>query len=487
MLTPDSTPSPDQAQATRNVEEVLLRRLPAGMADLGERVRRLAAQPTTLLITGETGTGKARLARLLHDLSPRRGEPFLVVDCAALSPDSIFGELFGHAKDTFAGGEHGRPGRSAAAVGGTLLLGGVNLLSSALQGQLLQVLDERVPELAGPDPPQPPQARLIAASSTPLDREVLAGRFRADLYYRLSAAGFYLPPLRERRGAIAPLANEFLAGPAGRSRPDCRGLAREALAALERHAWPGNIGELRAVIGRAAARCAGQEIELKDLPEGIRGPGRRREAPAAAHSRPELPTYLRPHALARDARCVLCGAVHQQLFVAVVLAEAGAPVGEVCPRCLSEPPARRARLVWGRAALLLAEAGEALSRAGAVCVADAALRGQVEEDRQQRDGDRLRRAEDRRRREAERRERLAWPEPGVPEPEPATQQEKGHAAELLASLAEGVGLLRVWPTSLEALKQAERAALEANFPSLAGGQARQVVEARYQEFIARTA
>jgi two-component system response regulator HydG len=244
----------------------------AGLGGLMGQVRRVAPQDTTLLFSGETGTGKTRLARLVHELSPRRAEPFLVVDCGALSASLVESELFGHAKGAFTGADRDRPGKLAAAAGGTLLLDEVNSLPPPLQAKLLRAADERVFEPVGSDRPQPVRARLVAASNAPLEQEVAAGRFRADLYYRLNVVGFYLPPLRERPQAVAPLAARFLREFAARNRPDVAGLTPEALAALAGYRWPGNVRELRNVLERAVALCPGPLVGLRDLPEAVRWP-----------------------------------------------------------------------------------------------------------------------------------------------------------------------------------------------------------------------
>jgi two-component system response regulator HydG len=236
------------------------------------QLRRVAPQDTTLLLTGETGTGKTRLARLVHELSGRREHPFLIVDCGALSASLIESELFGHAKGAFTGADRERAGKLAAAGRGTVLLDEVNSLPLPLQAKLLRAVDERVFEPLGCDVPQPLHARLIAASNAPLEQEIAEGRFRRDLYYRLSVVSFELPPLRERRGRIAALAEQFLGECAARNRPDVTSFSGDALRALEGYDWPGNIRELRNVIERAVALCPGEVVGLQDLPEAIRRP-----------------------------------------------------------------------------------------------------------------------------------------------------------------------------------------------------------------------
>jgi DNA-binding NtrC family response regulator len=241
-----------------------------GLGRLSEQVKRVAGQEITVLLMGETGTGKTRLARQIHHLSPRRGEPFQVVDCGALSASLIESELFGHAKGAFTGADRPRTGKLAAAGSGTLLLDEINSLPLCLQGKLLRAVDERLFEPVGSEKSQPVKARLIAASNVDLEQEVRAGRFRADLFYRLNVVSFSLPPLRSRRQSIGPLNSRFLSEFAARNRPDVSAFSTAALRALENHAWPGNVRELRNVIERAVALSAGPLIEWSDLPESIR-------------------------------------------------------------------------------------------------------------------------------------------------------------------------------------------------------------------------
>jgi DNA-binding NtrC family response regulator len=245
--------------------------LAPGRQDVIDQMHRVVPQDTTLLLTGETGTGKTRLARLIHELSPRRHEPFLVVDCGAVSPNLIESEMFGHVKGAFTGAHRDRPGKLAAVGRGTLLLDDINSLPPTLQGKLLRAVDDRVFEPVGSEQGLPFQARLIAATNAPLGDEVAAARFRADLYFRINVVGFYLPPLRERRASIIPLANRFLTELAARNRPDVRGLSAQAVRALLEYNWPGNIRELRNVIERAVALCPGPDVHLLDLPESVRG------------------------------------------------------------------------------------------------------------------------------------------------------------------------------------------------------------------------
>jgi two-component system response regulator HydG len=241
------------------------------IGQLMEQVQRVAPQEATLLLTGETGTGKTRLARLIHEISPRRDEPFLVIHCGALSPNLMESEMFGHVKGAFTGADRDRNGKFADAGRGTLLLDEIDSLSVDLQTKLLRVVEERVFEPVGSNRTMAMRARLIVASNRDLEREVTQGRFRSDLYYRLNVVGFYLAPLRERRTeTIPPLANHFLNECATRNGREVSGLAPEALEALQAYDWPGNVRELRNVVERAVAICANSEVGLEDLPHNIR-------------------------------------------------------------------------------------------------------------------------------------------------------------------------------------------------------------------------
>jgi len=242
------------------------------MGQLVEQVRRIAPLDTTILLGGETGTGKTRLAGVIHRLSPRRDRPFLTINCGALSANLIESEMFGHAKGAFTGADTNRVGKFSEVGQGTLFLDEIDSLPPALQAKLLRAVEEKVFEPVGSNKTQNLQARLIVASNKPLEQEVASGRFRADLYYRLNVVAFHLPPLRDRADGISLLAHGFLTKYA---RPDQPGLsfAPEVLRALKAHSWPGNIRELRNVIERAVALSSGPTIQLEDLPASFSDPG----------------------------------------------------------------------------------------------------------------------------------------------------------------------------------------------------------------------
>jgi DNA-binding NtrC family response regulator len=247
----------------------LFQRDSPAMIRLLDQVQRVAPQNTTVFLSGETGTGKSRLARLIHELSPRRNEPFLVVNCGALAAGLIESELFGHVRGAFTGAVGARDGRLAEVGSGTLMLDDIDGLPLALQIKLLRAVEERVFEPVGANQPHSLQARLVAASNRDLKEELAAGRFRADLYYRLNVVEFHLPPLRQRRNIIAPLAQEFLAEFAAQNGRQVQRIADCALRALEAYDWPGNIRELRNVMERAVALCPRQEVRLLDLPDHL--------------------------------------------------------------------------------------------------------------------------------------------------------------------------------------------------------------------------
>jgi DNA-binding NtrC family response regulator len=234
------------------------------------QIRRVVDLDTTILLTGETGTGKTMLARHIHQTSARTNKPFMIVDCGALAAALIESEMFGHLRGAFTGADKERVGKFAAAGDGTLVLDEINSLPLALQTKLLRAVEERVFEPLGSNQPQPLRARIIAISNVPLHQEVAKERFRADLYYRLNVVGFRLPALRERWSDILPLARKFLSEhPVAKAR-GVIGISPEALQILEKYNWPGNVRELRNVIERVAVLCCGRIVTPADLPEALR-------------------------------------------------------------------------------------------------------------------------------------------------------------------------------------------------------------------------
>jgi DNA-binding NtrC family response regulator len=237
------------------------------MGRMVEQIKRIAPLETTVMIGGETGTGKTHLAGVIHRLSPRRDEPFLTINCGALAANLIESEMFGHVRGAFTGADAERTGKFAAVGRGTLFLDEIDSLPAELQAKLLRVVEERVFEPVGSNKTVRLRARLIVASNRPLEREVAAGRFRSDLFYRFNVVAFDLPPLRERLRLIPSLAHSMLAEFGERSGRRLDAIAPEVILALSAHSWPGNIRELRNVIERAVALCPGEVIGIDDLPE----------------------------------------------------------------------------------------------------------------------------------------------------------------------------------------------------------------------------
>ncbi|WP_437524550.1 sigma 54-interacting transcriptional regulator [Sorangium sp. So ce726] len=241
--------------------------LAPAMLALYEQAARAARSPISVLILGETGVGKEVLARTLHARSPRSSGPYLELNCAALPPSLLEGELFGHEKSAFTGASHARPGLLEAAHGGTLFLDEIGELPLAFQAKLLRVLEDRKVLRIGGRTPRRLDLRFVAATNRDLEAEIARGAFRQDLYFRLNGISLVVPPLRERIAEIGPLAGRFLEEACRQL--DQRGTPRispEALAALEAYSWPGNVRELRNVIERAAVLCAGELVLPADLP-----------------------------------------------------------------------------------------------------------------------------------------------------------------------------------------------------------------------------
>jgi two-component system response regulator PilR (NtrC family) len=241
------------------------------MRKVGVLVQKAASTRTTVLLTGESGTGKERAARLLHELSERAKGPFCVINCGALPEALMESELFGHEKGSFTGAASASIGLFRQAHGGTLLLDEIGELPQPLQVKLLRVLQERKVRPVGSATELEVDVRVIAATNRDVEADVEAGRFRKDLYYRLNVIRIELPPLRERKSDVRKIARRMVKRFADEFHKPCDGLSREALEALERYTFPGNIRELENIIERAVALSSTPQIGIGDLPDDVSG------------------------------------------------------------------------------------------------------------------------------------------------------------------------------------------------------------------------
>ncbi len=242
----------------------------APMRQLVDLARRVARVDSTVLITGESGSGKERIARIVHDESTRATGPFIAVNCGAITETLLESELFGHARGAFTGATQDRPGLFEAANSGTLLLDEVGEVSTGMQVKLLRALQEREVRRVGENKSRKVDVRIVTATNRDLGQAVEGGTFRQDLYYRLKVVELHVPPLRARRDDILPLARVLLAEAALRMKRVIAGLAPAAAAQLLRYEWPGNVRELENAMERAVALARGSRVELEDLAEEIR-------------------------------------------------------------------------------------------------------------------------------------------------------------------------------------------------------------------------
>ncbi len=257
------------------------------MRTLLRQARRYAAVDATVLITGETGAGKDALARFLHESGPRRREPFVAVDCAALPDTLVEAELFGHERGAFTDATMARPGRFEMAGRGTLYLDAVTRLNPSAQGALLRVVEERRVTRLGGTAPIDVRARIIASADAGVEDAVRNGTLRAELFHRLSVLPVAIPPLRDRADDIMPLARLFVDDAAARLNRPAPAIGPDAEDALLRYRWPGNVRELQHVLERVLLAGVGDTITTADLPIDVLEADEAYLAPAAA-KRPTL-------------------------------------------------------------------------------------------------------------------------------------------------------------------------------------------------------
>jgi transcriptional regulator with GAF, ATPase, and Fis domain len=235
------------------------------MQQVFRKVEKIAATDISVLITGETGTGKELIAREIHNRSPRAGKPFVTINCGAIPENLLESELFGHVKGAFTGAVANKQGKFQAADGGTLFLDEIGEMPIELQVKILRALQERVVYRVGDTRPETCDIRILAATNRDLDKEIAAGRFREDLYYRLNVVNVELPPLRQRGEDVLVLARYLLSRYAREYDVKVKGLSPNAAVAIRKHAWPGNIRELENRIKKAIVLCESSVIGPDDL------------------------------------------------------------------------------------------------------------------------------------------------------------------------------------------------------------------------------
>jgi DNA-binding NtrC family response regulator len=277
----------EQLETTYQFENIVGRS--QAMTRIFELVRKAARSEANILVSGESGTGKELIARAIHANSPRKGEAFVPVDCASLPEQLLESELFGHERGAFTGAVKTKPGLLEVAHQGTLFLDEIAELPMSLQVKLLRTLQEREVRRVGGTKMIDVDVRLVAATNRDLREAVSAERFREDLYYRVNVISIHLPPLRERKGDVALLAQHFFRKYSqGREEP-LTGISHEVITLLDGYTWPGNVRELQNVIERACALAEGPQIEVRDFPEPLRGGGGSRSTPPPSAPTKDLP------------------------------------------------------------------------------------------------------------------------------------------------------------------------------------------------------
>ncbi len=252
-------------------------------------IERVAPSDSTVFITGETGTGKERLAKLIHARSSRKSRPFVIVDCAALQENLLQSELFGHERGAFTGADRAKPGLFEVANGGTIFLDEIGEISQATQINLLRVLDTSVFRHVGGTSEIRVDVRVLAATNRDLRSMVRKGLFREDLYYRMTTISLEIPPLRGRGGDVELLAKHFV-GVFNERFASSKSIGKEAMETLRRHSWPGNVRELKNAVEAAMVVCEGSEILPEHLPAAVRGAWQAASASAPLAEDATLPT-----------------------------------------------------------------------------------------------------------------------------------------------------------------------------------------------------
>jgi len=280
-------PEERQEGAARRYTEIIGRG--RQMQELQQMIAKVADAPSTVLIQGESGTGKELVATALHETSSRRERPFIKINCAAIPRELVEAELFGFEKGAFTGAVQSKPGRFELADGGTLFLDEIGEIPVEMQVKLLRAIQESEFERVGGVKTTRVEVRLVAATSRDLGREIGAGRFREDLYYRLNVVPIHLPPLRERREDIPLLVEHFRQKYNARLRKNVERIEDEALACLAAYAWPGNIRELENVLERTILFAEGPRIGANDLPASLR-----RQPPDAPAAEAQVPAASGP-------------------------------------------------------------------------------------------------------------------------------------------------------------------------------------------------
>jgi DNA-binding NtrC family response regulator len=269
--------------------------LSASVKRILDSLPKVAGVPMTVLLEGETGTGKEVLAETIHRISPRKNAPFVKVDCAALPLSLMESELFGHERGAFTGALQRRVGRLEQADGGVLFLDEIANLPLEVQAKLLDFLQNHEIVRLGGDRRLKLDVKVIAASNQPLERMVAEGAFRADLYYRINQIKIHLPPLRDRKGDLPILSEHFLRLANAFCNKKVRAFEAPAMEALERHAWPGNVRELKNVIFKAVALSRGESLGAGDLfgPGREQGPVPGRRKPYKKYTRARIEEAIR--------------------------------------------------------------------------------------------------------------------------------------------------------------------------------------------------